>query len=31
LALLEKHPVIIQGGTLELCEMPKSWLSDKKT
>ena len=24
LALLEKHPVIIQGGTLELCEMPKS-------
>ena len=24
LALLEKHPVIIHGGTLELCEMPKS-------
>jgi hypothetical protein len=24
LALLEKHPVILQGGTLELCEMPKS-------
>ena len=24
LALLEKHPVYIQGGTLELCEMPKS-------
>jgi len=24
LELLEKHPVIIQGGTLELCEMPKS-------
>lgn len=24
LALLEKHPVIIQGGTLELCEMPKT-------
>ena len=24
LALLEKHPVIVQGGTLELCEMPKS-------
>lgn len=22
-SLLEKHPVIIQGGTLELCEMPK--------
>ena len=24
LDLLKKHPVIIQGGTLELCEMPKS-------
>lgn len=24
LSLLEKHPVIIQGGTLELCEMPKN-------
>jgi len=24
LALLENHPVSIQGGTLELCEMPKS-------
>jgi len=24
LTLLEKHPIIIQGGTLELCEMPKS-------
>jgi len=24
LALLEQHPVIIQGGTLEFCEMPKS-------
>jgi hypothetical protein len=24
LALLEKHPVAIEGGTLELCEMPKS-------
>ncbi len=24
LSLLEMHPVIIQGGTLELCEMPKS-------
>ncbi len=23
-ALLEKHPVLIHGGTLELCEMPKS-------
>ncbi len=23
LSLLEKHPVILQGGTLELCEMPK--------
>lgn len=24
LALLKKHPVFIQGGTLELCEMPKN-------
>ncbi len=24
LALLEKHPVFLQGGTLELCEMPKT-------
>ena len=24
LSLLEKHPVFIQGGTLELCEMPKN-------
>lgn len=24
LSLLEKHPVLIQGGTLELCEMPRS-------
>jgi hypothetical protein len=24
LALLEYHPVAMQGGTLELCEMPKS-------
>jgi len=24
LELLEKHPVFKQGGTLELCEMPKS-------
>lgn len=24
LALLEKHPVYLQGGTLELCEMPKT-------
>ena len=24
LALLEKHPVIIQGGTVELCETPKT-------
>ncbi len=24
LTLLEKHPVIMNGGTLELCEMPKS-------
>ena len=24
LELLKKHPVFIQGGTLELCEMPKS-------
>ena len=24
LKLLKKHPVFIQGGTLELCEMPKS-------
>jgi len=22
LALLEQHPVVIQGGSLELCEMP---------
>ena len=24
LKLLEQHPVIMQGGTLELCEMPKT-------
>ncbi len=24
LSLLSKHPVILQGGTVELCEMPKS-------
>ena len=24
LELLKQHPVILQGGTLELCEMPKS-------
>lgn len=24
LQLLEKHPVFIQGGTLELCETPES-------
>jgi len=24
LELLKKHPVILEGGTLELCEMPKS-------
>lgn len=24
LALLEIHPVVIQGGTVELCEMPKT-------
>jgi len=24
LALLENHPVSLQGGSLELCEMPKS-------
>ena len=24
LELLEKHPVFLQGGTLELCEMPKT-------
>lgn len=24
LQLLEKHPVAIQGGTLELCKMPRS-------
>jgi hypothetical protein len=24
LKLLEKHPVYVHGGTLELCEMPKS-------
>jgi len=24
LELLEKHPVFVQGGTLELCEMTKS-------
>jgi hypothetical protein len=24
LELLKKHPIIIQGGSLELCEMPKS-------
>jgi len=24
LGLLKKHPVVIQGGTLELCEMPKT-------
>lgn len=24
LALLEKHPVVIQGGTVSLCEMPKT-------
>ena len=24
LELLEKHPIFKQGGTLELCEMPKS-------
>ena len=23
LSLLEKHPVIIEGGSLEVCEMPK--------
>lgn len=23
LSLLENHPVIIEGGSLELCEMPK--------
>ena len=22
--LLEKHPVVIHGGTIELCEMPRS-------
>ena len=26
LKLLEKHPVALTGGTLELCEMPKSEL-----
>jgi len=24
LALLEKHPVVIQGGSIELCEMPET-------
>lgn len=24
LALLEHHPIALQGGTLEICEMPKS-------
>ena len=24
LTLLEKHPVIIQGGTVELCETPRT-------
>jgi len=24
LRLLEKHPVFVKGGTLELCEMPKT-------
>ena len=24
LTLLQKHPVLMQGGTLELCELPKS-------
>jgi len=24
LDLLEKHPVVIHGGSVELCEMPKS-------
>ena len=24
LSLLEKHPVVLQGGTVELCEMPKT-------
>ena len=24
LELLERHPVVIQGGTLELCETPKT-------
>ncbi|MEH6456303.1 MAG: hypothetical protein V7749_08265 [Cocleimonas sp.] len=24
LELLKKHPVVMQGGTIELCEMPKS-------
>ena len=24
LKLLQKHPIVIGGGTLELCEMPKS-------
>ena len=23
LLLLEKHPVVLQGGTVQLCEMPK--------
>ena len=28
LALLNMHPILLQGGTLELCEMPKSDNSD---
>jgi len=24
LELLQKHPVVVQGGSVELCEMPKS-------
>lgn len=24
LKLLEKHPVVLHGGTVELCELPKS-------
>jgi len=24
LDLLQKHPVVLRGGTVELCEMPKS-------
>jgi hypothetical protein len=24
LALLEKHPVVVHGGSVELCEMPES-------